>query len=199
MLVLGVDPGMRNFGAALLRVPAGAQHPRDCEVLDMTSLWTDSRANDSGWGHRKSDSHADRTRLHVRSVRDMVGTSRPCLVCYEAFSSDRPVVMQQMGFVIGAMVALADTWDAPLISLTPKELKRAAVGRASASKPEVMAGVAKIMGPANAAAMADLMRPIPASRKDHAYDAVAAVMAGWDNALFRAARGAHLAAASTKR
>ncbi|MDR7611159.1 MAG: crossover junction endodeoxyribonuclease RuvC [Armatimonadota bacterium] len=146
MLVLGVDPGLRQTGYALLRGRADG-----VELVDTGLIRTDEDAP-----------LPRRLQVIYRGMQEVLGRHRPVQVAvedlYTARCSPRTAIL--MGHVRGVVCLAAAERAIEVVALPPAAVKQAIAGFGGASKAQVQAAVGRL-----------LRRPAPAD--SHVADAVA--------------------------
>lgn len=172
MMVLGIDPSLRNFGYALAE-------------LDMSNMCFDikelllveTEATKLKKVVRKNSDDLERCRIHATALREMQKKAQIAFVEVPVGSQSARAMMSY-----GACVALLGTIDIPLIQLTPREVKMAAVGAPDATKREM------IDWAAGKFPRADWLRKAGRliDKNEHLADAVASINAGLVNEDFRA-------------
>ncbi len=131
MLVLGVDPGLRRTGYALLRGRADG-----VELVDSGLIRTDEGAPLSR-----------RLQTIYRGLREVLQRHRPGQVAvedlYTARSSPRTAIL--MGHVRGVVCLAAAEADVEVTALPPAAVKQAVAGFGGASKAQVQAAVGRLL------------------------------------------------------
>lgn len=147
--ILGVDPGSRNMGWAVI----------DCRSNGPSLL-------DAGVIKTKSKTPQPQTLLELLTgLEALIAQFKPEQVAIEdIFFSRNARSAMRVGEARAMILLAAAQHGMPLASYTPQQLKIAAAGHGHASKEAVQAGIQKRLG---------LSEPI---RNEHAADAVAAAL-----------------------
>lgn len=134
MRVLGVDPGLRITGYAVL----------DADDADAGRRRAEPSLIEAGCVRlRSSDSVADRLVELERDLTAIVERLRPTHACVEKLFSHykRPVTAAIMGHGRGVTLLVCRRAGLALMELNPTEVKRAVVGAGHASKDQVARAV----------------------------------------------------------
>jgi Holliday junction resolvasome RuvABC endonuclease subunit len=182
--LIGLDPGLASFGVAVVRL-----EPVRAVVEAVRVIRTQPSAKKRRL--RKSDDTADRCRQIFRELAPLV-TGDVVALCCEAtalpFGRVQTSVVSALGRVRGLVDALAEMHGLPVLEEGPMVLKRLTTGSKSASKEEVRERL-QVMFPELVT-----MWPPQQTLREHAGDAVAAVIAGLQSDVVLAARRAVMAA-----
>lgn len=179
MIVLGLDPGFRRFGWAVVRL--GSQGD---ELLGM-GVWRTAKTAAKANLRKASDDH----RRGQELARELIGALdrwEPTVLCAEAISFVRSAsVMASMGRVWGLLDVVCAQRELPLLEASPQALKKAVTGRLDASKADVQAALDARFG----GRVSELLAGIRA-RTDHEHpvDALGAVVACLESDVIRMAR-----------
>lgn len=167
--VLGVDPGLRATGWAVIRLGSSVEELVEAGVwtsLDQTQRKNLTRARDD----------ARVLKDLWLTLRTVAGRWHPSLVAYEAPSGSRSArATQAMGMAYALASILAVELDAPSrpcagLDVLASDAKVAAAGSGNASKTAVAEGVRAWLG---AETWCRLLADVLVSRREHAYDAAA--------------------------
>lgn len=173
MIALGIDPGLASFGVALVSVEADGIELKNAEVI---------RTEKSP--KKRTVLQADDLVRRLREIANVLEDWFPPVdvVCAESMSWPRNAsAAAKMASTWGLIVAIAD--GRPLIQASPQRIKRVLTGSASASKGAVAEAVRTRFHNVD-----DILAHVPASKREHAYDAAAAVLASLDSDVIRALR-----------
>lgn len=178
-VVLGLDLGFASLGWGLVRLT-----PRHEEPLAMGVIRTRK-------GYRKGETLAS-SDLHRRG-RELAGIlalimqrERVVAICAESLSYVRSAkVMHQVGRAWGVVDAFATATDLPLVECSPVELKVAVTNNPSASKADVEKAIRKRFPHTP---WAELLADVPEGQREHAFDALGAVVACSASNVCRMAR-----------
>lgn len=168
MMVLGIDPGLANFGWAILDVATQ-------RVESMGVTRTKHRAGKKGDVSAASDLHA-RGKIIASAL---AGLPEVAMICAESISFPRHASSAaKLARAWGVVDAISDMRAVPLVQASPKEIKLAVTGAASASKDAVIASIREHH---ESVAMTAFCRTHPKGVHEHAFDAIGAAIACWDS------------------
>lgn len=178
-VVLGLDPGFASLGWALVRLTPHHEEPLACGVIRTRK------------GYRKGETLAS-SDLHRRG-RELAGIlalimRREAIVaiCAESLSFVRSAkTMQQVGRAWGLIDAFATATDLPLVECSPVELKVAVCNDPTASKADVEKALRKRYPHAP---WAEMLTDVTGAQREHAFDALGAVVACSASNVCRMAR-----------
>jgi Holliday junction resolvasome RuvABC endonuclease subunit len=180
--VLGLDPGFSRFGWALvLLLPEGGER-----VLDLGVFCTEK-------GKAKGLVREDDRRRAAELGRALLGVTRrhaPAVVCAEALSHVNPreahmpvSTTTKVGRAWGLIDLLCELHEVALVQASPQAIKKATCGVASASKVDVQGALV-----ARYPELVPLLQRIPASKREHAVDALGSIVASLHANELRLAR-----------
>lgn len=182
VVVLGIDPGFASTGYALVRLG------EDRTVLRCGLLRTEKEqrkrqvlaADDNLRRARELAREIVRRCLDDGPVNAAMGPQVRCAlgsheipvaIVLESMSFPRSAsVANKMGLALGVVAAIAEARGLPLVQESPQRIKLALCGRRDASKESVATAVSAIVGRVP-------LDPIPASQREHVWDAIAAALA----------------------
>lgn len=121
-IILGIDPGSRNTGYAVLTKQNGKMIALRCDVITLAHL----------------DDHADRLQLIFENVSALVKSCNPtsCAIETPVYGVD-PLAMLKLGRAqAAAMLAISDN-NVPVTEYYPKKVKKSITGNGNASKKQV--------------------------------------------------------------
>ena len=174
MIVLGLDPSLRNFGfsRADLNVNTG-------ELSDV-QVFLHSTASSKHKQVRKNSDDLERCRSTHKALKAAVDDADMVFVEVPV-GSQSARAMASYGFCIGILASI----EKPVIQLTPTEIKKAATGSANATKQEMIEwAVGEYPG-------AGWLRSGKKERlindNEHMADATAAIKAGLESDLYKQA------------
>lgn len=174
MIVLGIDPGFASMGVAVVDV---TEHGVGVITLDVIRTQKDDRK-------RRTLASDD----NVRRAREIAGRlfeAHIGAICAEAMSFPRnSSAAAKMALSWGVICALAQVRDVPIVQASPQQIKQAVTGSKTASKLDVEAALLKRYGNQ----IEQLVAHLPDSQHEHAFDALAAVVACLDSDVLRMAR-----------
>lgn len=171
--ILGVDPGFANFGWALVRLGPDSE-----TVVDMGVLLTEkSAAKQNVLASNDNFRRARELARMIRGLKSMTQLVEPLAVCAESMSFPRSSsVAAKMAMSWGVLADYCESQDVPMFMATPKELKRAVCGDASASK-ETIQKALKDRYPSTDLLKLPGMADVPGGKREHPFDALAAIVA----------------------
>lgn len=183
LLVLGVDPGFAMLGFALTSLDKAAVVPH---IVEMSLVQTEkSTAKQNVLASNDNFRRAREIAKALRRIR------QPDVVCVESMSFPRSAsVAAKMAMSWGVLADYCESLQIPLLMATPKELKRAVTGVATATKEQVQESLTlyfdrdltKVPG----------MEDVPPSKREHPFDALAAVVACLNGEVLRLLQKAHV-------
>jgi len=121
-LILGLDPGSRVTGFAVLEEQAGIMKAVRCDVIRLAHL----------------DDHADRLQLLFEKVAHIIDSIEPiaCAVETPVYGKD-PMAMLKLGRAQAACFLAITNAGFPVTEYYPKEIKKSITGNGNASKEQV--------------------------------------------------------------
>jgi crossover junction endodeoxyribonuclease RuvC len=131
MLILGVDPGLRATGYALLQGSPGG-----VDLIDHGLICTEDTADLS-----------IRLRTIHRDLRAVLADRRPALVAVEDLfaAAQFPRTSILMGHVRGVVCLAAAELEIDVSALPPAAVKQAIAGSGAASKAQIQAAVSRLL------------------------------------------------------
>lgn len=177
--ILGLDPGFASFGFAVLELGATASDDEVCEM----GVWRTAKATKKR-GVRATDDNVERgIELHT-ALRTALVERRLGMICAEAMSFPRSAsVAGKMCIAWGLVIAEVNRQRLPFRQATPQEIKHTVCGSRSASKDDIQCALTSRYG--------DLLTHVahlPGGQHEHAFDALAAIVACLDTDVVRMAR-----------
>jgi len=173
MKLIGVDPGLAACGIAIVDLAGAA--PR---VLRLYVVRTAPSAKKRRL--RSADDLGDRLRA-IATVLHARLQEHPDLVAFCVESKAIPSAVSALGRVRGLLDAFAVERGLPIIEETAQTLKLLTAGRRDASKADVQAALEQRFPEVRG------LWPSPKTLQEHAADALAAVVAGLESDVVRAA------------
>lgn len=121
-IILGIDPGSRNTGYAVLANENGTLVARRCDVISLAHL----------------DDHADRLQCIFEKVSELVRSFEPvsCAVETPVYGVD-PLAMLKLGRAQAAAMLAISNNGVPVTEYYPKKVKKSITGNGNASKKQV--------------------------------------------------------------
>lgn len=121
-VILGIDPGSRNTGYAILTKKKGKLVAMRCDVLKMAHM----------------DDHADRLQYIFDEVSNIVSSFNPtsCAVETPVYGVD-PLAMLKLGRAQAAAMLAITNNDIAVTEYYPKQVKKSITGNGNASKEQV--------------------------------------------------------------
>jgi crossover junction endodeoxyribonuclease RuvC len=128
--ILGIDPGSRTTGYAVLVEENGSYRAEVCDVLRMEGM----------------KNHNDRLQFIFEEVTRIVETYRPdqCAVETPVYGVD-PLAMLKLGRAQAAAILAITNLQVPVAEYYPKAVKKAITGNGNASKKQVAFMLDKIV------------------------------------------------------
>jgi crossover junction endodeoxyribonuclease RuvC len=165
--VLGVDPGLANFGWTVVKFEGSTE-----TLIDMGVVRTEK--SDKKKGVLASDENFDRTREIAKVVIDLCEQYQVAAICAEAMSYPRSSsAAAKMAMTWGILATISQIRTIPFTQASPQQIKKFLCGKKDASKEEVEAVVLKRWP--NAAEILDAKK-IARSYREHAYDSAATII-----------------------
>lgn len=187
VVVVGFDPGIAKCGIAVVELFRG--HGERVLHLDVfTTVKSDRK-------HRvlASDDTIRRFQELHRAIGVLIGPRGRydvSAVAMEAFSAPRSAsAAAKVSGVIGVIVGFAEAMECPLVSVPPKMVKSATVGRMSASKSSIEAAMTTKFRADAVKVFLTFYERVPMGDRNHAMDALAVVSSVATGDVFRALRG----------
>jgi len=183
--VLGIDPGFKNVGYALVRLCRSSE-----EIVRMGVIRTDKSSKKQRV--LASDDNVRRTREIALELLAQLGVGPGNLsdtmvkgLAAESMSFPRNAsAAAKMAMSWGVIGCLAALMDLPLVQSSPQAIKKCLCGTRDASKEEVQASLDARYG----GVLRERLGKVPRSLLEHPYDALGSVVAGLDSDTFRMAR-----------
>lgn len=186
--VLSTDPGFAAMGLTLVKLDRDPAHD---EILTLQVFRTQK-------SNKKQKVLAAED--NVRRGRDLVRMVYPWLdkrygsdlvaICAEAMSFPRnSSAAAKLAMAWGMILTFAELHHLPILQASPKEIKKSTTGRGSASKDEVEEALKIKYGLTEGnKLMEEFSRSVPASAREHAWDALGAFVACQESDTIRLAR-----------
>lgn len=129
-IILGIDPGSRYTGYAVLTKQKGHLVALRCDVLSLAHL----------------DDHADRLQKVFEKVSGLVQSIQPdmCAIETPVYGVD-PLAMLKLGRAQAAAMLAMTNAGLPVTEYYPKEVKKATTGNGNASKEQVAFMLEKVV------------------------------------------------------
>lgn len=176
--ILGIDPGFRSLGWALVSIPR--INLITCGVIRTEPLTKKKDLTKSSDNERRArDIGRELWRLTFRTY------GKPLLVARENQSIPRSSATGvQLGYSYGIVSLIAAVADCPVLETSPKELKRQVTGSGSATKAEVFEGVKNTSGFSGLERILK-NKKIPPWQWEHPADACGAVICALNTDIYR--------------
>ncbi len=128
MLILGIDPGSKVAGFAVLQVPdTHAFQPRHFKIVDAGSLKADLK-----------QSHAERIGYMHEALYGLIGEWRPDICVMEkAFTGLNHQSALRLGEARGALIAAVRRHGIAVEEITPTAVKKTVAGSGHATKEQI--------------------------------------------------------------
>lgn len=178
--IVGIDPGFASCGWAVLELHADHEVVRRAGVIRTEASGKKRRV-------RRIDDDLERVQQIARGLGDLLSESpsRPVACCVEAPEGSRGARQSKaMGLAMGIVATMATTHGVPLLQVSATELKAHVAGSKTAAKDAIRSALEARYGelPIDA--------DVPAGQRDHAVDAVGAVVACLNDEAIRLMRRA---------
>jgi Holliday junction resolvasome RuvABC endonuclease subunit len=178
MRILGLDPGFANLGWCVAIYEPGPPGPR--EGLSVTDMGCIETKKDP----RKVLVSYDNVRRAQAITRQLRG------IIWELSSDEEPVRLvdaiaieamsfppnassaAKMSLCWGVISAVSHLWQMPMIQVSPQDIKEAVTGSRKASKALIETTLSE-----RYPEVSKLLEDTPASRREHPYDALGAIVA----------------------
>ena len=181
MNVLGIDPGFANCGYAVVRLHA------DREELLCLGVFSTQKSKTKRHVLQAEDNF-ERARSIAGWLRSVVYSWQPKVVAFEAQSHMRNASSAaKVALAYGVIAGRMESGDIPAVSPSPQAVKKKVCGKSNATKSDVEDAVRKYFVGAEPALL-ELEKQVPKTRREHAFDAAAVVMASLDSEVVRLAR-----------
>ena len=121
-VILGIDPGSRNTGYAILTKEDGKLVALRCDVLKMAHM----------------DDHSDRLQFIFEEISGIIASFEPtsCAVETPVYGVD-PLAMLKLGRAQAAAMLAITNHDIEVSEYYPKQVKKSITGNGNASKEQV--------------------------------------------------------------
>ncbi len=128
--ILGIDPGSRTTGYAVLTENNGKYRAEVCGVIQLAHL----------------DEHSDRLQLIFNEITKLIKQHKPgqCAIETPVYGVD-PLAMLKLGRAQAAAILAITNLKIPVVEYYPKAVKKAITGNGNASKKQVAFMLDKIM------------------------------------------------------
>jgi len=175
--ILGIDPGFASFGIALVRLLPDSEDVLLLEVLRTSKSTAKQNVFACSDNVRRARELAHRLEQIVtgHAVRAIAAES----MSYPRNSS----TAGKMSLAWGVIAAISEAHGLPVIQSSPQAIKQAVTGSKTADKAEVEFSVLRRFGNAIEALYGG-----PDGQREHAFDALAAIVACLDSDVMRALR-----------
>lgn len=129
-IVLGIDPGTRLMGYALLGIEGNKADFITMDVLNMTKI----------------ESHELRIKMIFDATRNIIATHHPDFLAIEApFFGKNVQSMLKLGRAQGVAIAAALANEIPFCEYEPRRIKQSVTGNGAASKEQVAAMLQRLL------------------------------------------------------
>ena len=146
-------------------------------VLELAVIRTEPSSKKRGV--RATDDNVERARLLARELDARLFAETPAAICVEAQSWPRNASAAiKVGIAWGVIVSASEAWGIPMLQVTPMGLKKAVTGSKTATKQEVQRALERRWP-------GEIHWP---AYREHAADALGAIVACLDDDLLRMAR-----------
>lgn len=174
MIALGVDPGFAAVGLSAVELSPSSEKLMRCWVFR-------TEPSEKKREVRASEDSARRTRELAEVYERAIGVYRPTVICAETMSWPRNAgAVAKVALSWGALCAVLQRHNLPLVQASPQEVKKALCGRKDASKEDVALAIEQ--------RFPNVEWPKVKGLIEHAADATAVVVACLNSEVIRLAR-----------
>jgi crossover junction endodeoxyribonuclease RuvC len=174
--LLGIDPGLANFGYAVVECVSR----NDRKLLNLGLITT--AKSDKKKAVRSSDDNTRRAREIFDPISQIVTLHGIKVICAEAMSFPRSSsAAHKLGISWGLVVALSCHHSLPIVQASPQDIKNRLCANKKASKEDVQLALHQLYG-----ADADPDQ-FTKTKREHPFDALGAVEACLDSEVVRLA------------
>lgn len=171
LVVVGIDPGLANFGLSAAKLGKQTLDPILMEVLTTDKSNAKQKVLASDDMDRRANGLAKEFQLYLLRLEQI---GQIVAFCIEATSFPRSSsAAAKTALSRGIVVGEAARRDIPLIACTPQEIKNHICGKKNASKKEVEAAICK-----KYPGIEDLISVKAKTKHEHCYDAMGAIDLG---------------------
>lgn len=129
-IILGIDPGTRLMGYALLKVEGNKAQLITMDVLSLIKI----------------QSHEQRIKHIFDTTRDIIATHHPnCLAIEAPFYGKNVQSMLKLGRAQGVAIAAALANNMPFCEYEPRRVKQSVTGNGAASKEQVASMLQRLL------------------------------------------------------
>ena len=171
MRIVGIDPGLANVGVAVVTAVSGIH------IVDSLQVITTKKdgPKKKTWG----DDSFDRARQISSALEPIIESAS--LLVIEAMSFPRSsTAASKMSLCYGVIAALAESTGCDVIQISPKRIKKIVSGSSKAEKDEIQEIVEDYFDVDSSLWVSST----PKYLRNHAYDALAAILAGIKEGLW---------------
>jgi len=166
--VMGLDPGFASFGVVLLQLDKSSEIPVHMDVIRTTK-------SNKKLKTLSTDDNFRRTQILVEELSKLLMAHEVVAIGAEAMSFTRNASSSaKLGMSWGVIASLAFRWDLPVFQCSPQELKLRVAGSKQASKQAVADAMRRRYPDVD---FDDLLKKLPFGEHEHAWDALASVVA----------------------
>jgi Holliday junction resolvasome RuvABC endonuclease subunit len=170
--LLGADPGLANFGMAVLEVTPG----RAPMLLHLSTTRTSGEPKKKRTIHL-ADENFIRTRAIGRALDHVLVQYNPAAIAAESFAWVRDASSAAKTAMTWGVLALAcERASLPLASLGSQDVKKALCGKRDASKESVEQAARKRLARGSEHVIAAFEQTTSATHREHAWDALATAL-----------------------
>ncbi len=176
--LLGLDPGFANMGWAVIEIASWGE-----KLIETGVLRTEK--SDKKRQVLASDDNLRRGREVAETLMGVLKRHHISAICAESMSFPRNAgAAAKMAMCWGVVATLSAQSNLPVVQASPQEIKKCLCGKKDASKEEVEEAVKRRYGQTDA-----MLADVAASYREHAYDAMAAVVTALERSeVIRAVR-----------
>lgn len=175
--VLGVDPGFASLGYAVVDLDDVSETPLCMGVVE-------TKKNNRKQKVLACEDNFVRAQELIRQVHALVTSYDVKAICAEAMSFPRNAsTAAKMALAWGAMAALCDYESMPMVQATPQQIKKVVASKRTASKTDIQDALVNRYPEVDR-----MLDNLAKTKREHAADALGAVVAALDSDVIRMVR-----------
>jgi crossover junction endodeoxyribonuclease RuvC len=177
--LLGVDPGLRNLGTALVELL-----PKGEMFLEMD--WFCTLESPKKLKILSTSDNVRRVKEVASFLGEKIQRGTMIAICAESMSFPRNASSSaKIGMCWGVLGAFSDYFDVPIIQASPQEIKKAVCGIRNASKEDIQNALNVRYQKDSIVSKA---KTIAKTNREHPYDALASIVACLESETIQMAR-----------
>ncbi len=180
--LIGIDAGFASIGYAILDLDSLS--PNSETVVDLGVIRTE--LSDKKRKVLATEDNFRRAREIFQELELLYQQTQPRVLCVESMSWPRNAASSaKVGIGWGCIVSFAHVHGLAVTQASPQEIKKRVCGKKDASKEEIQAQLIK-----RYPSIEGLLAKTISTQREHACDALAAIVTGFNSEIVRFARGA---------